>query len=243
MSEQTDPRVAIITGGGGGYGAGIAEVFRDDGIEVFITGRNKASLDSVAERLGVHSLVADVQRAEDWDRVFAEVMSQRGRVDYLVNNAGTGINKAPLTDLTDEDIVTCITTNLTGLILGSKRAARIMTEQGHGTIVNIGSVVALEAWPGWSVYSAAKGALHQFTKVLYTELRPHGCRSSLIVPSWGQTDFDANAKLPVRDDDIRRKVTKPTELGELVLYCCNLPDHLWLQEAILWPTVQEVVPL
>ena len=235
--------VAIVTGGNGGYGAGIAEVFRDDGIDVFITGRDRLKLDAVSNALGVNAIQADAQIADDWDRVFEQVMSRTGRVDYLVNNAGGGIKKADLTSLSDDEILACINTNLTGVVLGSKRAAAIMKKQGSGTIVNIGSVVSLEAWPGWSVYSAAKGALHQFTKVLYGELRSYGARATLIVPSWGQTDFNTNAGLPEREAEIRQQVTRTTELGELVLYCCRLPDHLWLQEAILWPTVQEVVPL
>ena len=240
---MSDRRVAIVTGGNGGYGAGIAEVLRADGIEVFITGRSESRLDAAAQRLDVSAISADVQDADDWDRVFDTVLSRCGRVDYLVNNAGGGIKKAHLPDQSDAEILDCIATNLTGVVLGSKRAAAIMKAQGTGTIVNVGSVVSLEAWPGWSVYSAAKGALHQFTKVLYAELRPHGARATLIIPSWGQTDFNTNAGLPAYDPEIRQQVTRPTELGELVLYCCRLPEHLWLQEAILWPTVQEVVPL
>lgn len=240
---MTEPSVAIVTGGNGGYGAGIAEVFKNDGIEVFITGRNKDKLDHVASTLGVSAIQADAERPEDWDRVFDEVLSRAGRVDYLVNNAGGGINKAHLTELTDEEILAAVNSNLTGVILGSKRAARVIKEQGTGTIVNVGSVVSLEAWPGWTAYSAAKGGLHQFTKVLYAELREHGGRATLIIPSWGQTDFNVNAQLEERADEMRAQTTKPTELGELVLYCCRLPQHLWLQEAILWPRIQEVVPL
>lgn len=240
---MTERAVAIITGGNGGYGAGMAEVFKNDGIEVYITGRNREKLDATASRLGVKAIVADAEKADDWDRVFEQVMSEAGRVDYLVNNAGGGINKADLTDLTDEEILAAVNSNLTGVILGSKRAARIMKKQGTGTIVNIGSVVSLEAWPGWSAYSAAKGGLHQFTKCLYAELREHGARASLVIPSWGQTDFNVNAQLPERSDAMRAQTTKPTELGELVLYVCRLPQHLWLQETILWPRVQEVVPL
>jgi NAD(P)-dependent dehydrogenase (short-subunit alcohol dehydrogenase family) len=240
MNERA---VAIITGGSGGYGAGIAEVFRDDGIEVFITGRNRQKLDETASRLGVSAIQADATRADDWDRVFEQVLTRHGRVDYLVNNAGGAIKVAQLTELSDEEILATVTTNLTSVILGSKRAARVMKEQSTGTIVNIGSVVSLEAWPGWTVYSAAKGGLHQFTKCLYAELRESGARATLIVPSWGQTDFSTHAGLPGNSGEVRGLSTKPTELGELVLYCCRLPQHLWLQEAILWPRVQEVEPL
>ncbi len=240
---MSNKKVAIVTGGNGGYGAGIAEVFKNEGMDVYITGRNEEKLHATAERLGVKPIRADVQSAEDWDMVFDTVLKESGRVDYLINNAGGGVNKGHLTELDDADILACININLTGLILGSKRAAKVMKEQGSGTIVNISSVVALEAWPGWTVYSAAKGGLDQFTKCLYAELRPFGARATLIIPSWGQTDFMTNANLPAQGDDIREVATKPTELGELVLYCCQLPNHLWLQEAILWPTVQEVIPL
>lgn len=240
---MSNKKVAIVTGGNGGYGAGIAEVFKNDGMDIYITGRNEEKLHATAERLGVKAIRADVQSADDWDRVFDTVLKESGTVDYLINNAGGGVNKGHLTELDDADILACININLTGLILGSKRAATIMKERGTGTIINISSVVALEAWPGWSVYSAAKGGLDQFTKCLYAELRPFGARATLVIPSWGQTDFMTNANLPAQGDDIRQVATKPTELGELVLYCCKLPEHLWLQEAILWPTVQEVIPL
>jgi NADP-dependent 3-hydroxy acid dehydrogenase YdfG len=235
--------VAIISGGSAGYGAGIAEVFRDDGIKVFITGRNQEKLDETASRLSVNAVCADVTHPEDWDRVFEQVLAETGRVDYLINNAGGAIKVAPLADMADEEIIAAVSLNLTSVILGSKRAARVMKEQGSGTIVNIGSIVSIEAWPEWTVYSAAKGGLHQFTKCLYAELRGSGARATLIVPSWGQTDFATAAGLPGNSDEVRDLSTKPTELGDLVLYCCRLPEHLWLQEAILWPRVQEVEPL
>ena len=240
---MTTRAVAIITGGSSGYGAGIAEVFRDDGIDVYITGRDQSKLELTASRLGVRAISADVTSPDDWDRLFEQVVAEAGRVDYLVNNAGGAIRVAPLAEMTDEEIMATVNVNLSGTLLGSKRAARLMKAQGSGTIVNIGSVVSVEAWPEWSVYSAAKGALHQFTKCLYAELRDSGARATLIIPSWGQTDFTAAAGLPDASAQVRDLSTKPTELGELVLYCCRLPQHLWLQEAILWPRVQEVVPL
>ncbi len=240
MSERA---VAIVTGGSAGYGVGIAEVFRDDGIEVYITGRDQGKLDRTASRLGVRPVRADVTEPDDWDRLFEQVLAEHGRVDYLINNAGAAIKVAPLTELSDAEILATLAVNLTGAILGSKRAATVMKDQGTGPIVNIGSVVSVEAWPEFTVYSAAKGGLHQFTKCLYNELRDVGARATLIVPSWGPTEFAAAAGLPEFSDEVRPLTTKPTELGDLVLYCCRLPQHLWLQEAILWPRVQAVEPL
>ena len=240
MSNQT---TAIVTGGGGGYGAGIAEALKRDGSEVWITGRNEKKLAATAERLGVHHIRADVRSAADWDRVFDRVTASAGTVDFLVNNAGGGIRKSHVDELSDEDIIACIETNLTGVMLGCRRAAKIMKEKKTGTIINVSSVVAIEAWPGWGAYSAAKGGLEQLTKCLYAELRTHGARATLVIPSWGQTDFMVNAQLPAQPDEVREVATKPIELGDLVSYICHLPQHLWIQEVIMWPRVQEVVPI
>ncbi len=91
--------------------------------------------------------------------------------------------------------------------------------------------------------TAAKGGLHQFTKCLYNELRDRGARATLVIPSWGPTDFAAAAGLREASDEVRAVSIQPTELGELALHCCRLTQHLWLQEAIVWPRVQEVEPL
>jgi len=236
-------KIAIVTGGGSGYGTGIAEALKREGAEVWITGRTESKLAEVSKRLGVHYVQADVTSPEDWDRVFDTVLRQAGTVDYLINNAGGGIKNAPLDQLTDEEIMECINLNLTGVFFGCRRAAKIMKEKKTGTIINISSVVAVQAWPGWSAYSAAKGGLEQLTKCLYAELRAAGARATLITPSWGQTDFRTNAQLPGQPAEILDKTMKGIELGDLVSYICNMPEHLWVQEITVWPTVQEVVPL
>ena len=163
---------AIVTGGSGGYGKGIAAAFKQAGAEVWITGRNEQKLQAAAAELGVHAVPADVTSGKDWDNV----MKQAGSVDILINNAGGGGTIHPLSEQSDEEIISAINNNLTGTLLGCARAAKIMQQKKSGLIVNISSVCALYAWPAWSVYTAAKAGLSKFSHGLYTELRPYGVR-------------------------------------------------------------------
>jgi len=233
MSSLVNQTV-IVTGGSRGYGAGIASAFVKAGGRVWITGRNEAKLNEAARRIGAIPFVADVVDGAAWDRLLGEV----GPLDVLINNAGEGVNIGPASEQTDEAIARSIASNLTGAVLGCRRAAAIMQKQGSGLIVNIGSACSTHAWPGWSVYSAAKAGLLQFTRCLLTELRPHGVRVTSVLPSWGQTDFTEAANLPPRDPDVLARCISPADLGQLIIQTAQLPAHLVTEEIKLWPMVQ-----
>jgi NAD(P)-dependent dehydrogenase (short-subunit alcohol dehydrogenase family) len=243
MENRLAGSVAIVTGASRGYGAGIAEVLAREGARVWITARSADDLQAVARRIGAEAVAADVTRGEDWDRVFQTVLQAAKRVDILVNNAGATVRVAPLAELADDEIERELNLNLTGAALGCRRAAAVMQKQGSGTVVNVSSVCAVEAWPKWGVYSAAKAGLLQLTKCLYAELRQHGARAACLVPSWGATDFSKAAGLPEFDPQTAEKCIQPLELGRVVADICALPPHLSIQELILWPLVQQVEPL
>ncbi len=243
MPNPFESQTAIVTGGSGGYGAGIAKALREKGADVWITGRNEDSLAEVSRMLGVKYVRADVSNAEDWDRLTASVLDEHGRIDILVNNAGAGIKIAPLDEQSDEEIEMSIAVNLTGVILGCRRVVPFMKKQKSGTIINVSSVCARQAWPGWSVYSAAKAGLVQFSNCLYTELREFGIRVTTVIPSWGATNFLASAHLDDFDAKTKAKTIKPAELGGLIATICALPSHLNVQDVTLWPIVQKIEPL
>jgi len=244
MSELSlHGRIALVSGASRGFGAGIAKALASEGAEVWLSARSEKELIAAAESCGGRPLVADVTSGEDWDRVFRTVQSESGRLDILVNNAGAGVIVKPLAQTSDAEIHRSLAVNLLGTTLGCKRAAWLMTAQKSGTIVNIASACAVQAWPGWSVYSAAKAGVLQLTRCLYTELRPHGARATCLVPSWGATDFSRAAGLPELDEETVRKCIQPLELGRVVADICALPAHLTIQELILWPLVQQVEPL
>lgn len=244
MNADLSKCTAIVTGGAKGFGSGIAEALRRRGADVWITGRDEAALERTADALKVHAVRADVTRGEDWDRLFGEVSEAgRGRIDILVNNAGAGVRIAPVEEMSDEEIQASISVNLVGAILGCRRAAPVMRKQKSGTIINVSSVCARQAWPGWSVYSAAKAGLVQFSNCLYTELREHGVRVTSVIPSWGATGFLTAANLDALDAETRAGCIQPWDMGELVADICALPPHLQIQDVTLWPLVQEVSPL
>ena len=232
---------AVVTGGGSGYGKGIAAALVAAGAEVWITGRNREKLAAAARETGAKAVVADVTRGADWDRVFAEV----GDVDILVNNAGCGGRIAPLAEQDDDGIAAVIAANLTGAILGSARAARLMAPRGKGVIVNVSSVCALHAWPGWSVYTAAKAGLLKFSHALHTEMRPRSVKVTCVIPSWGQTEFNRTAGISGASEDpsLAAKCMSPEQMGEFVLGLVRLPVELTVPEVTIQPMVQDIVPM
>lgn len=231
----------LITGGSDGYGRGIAGAFRDAGTEVWITGRNAEKLNRTAQELGIHAIQADASSGSDWDRVMQEI----GELDVLVNNAGFGGKIRPVAEQEDEDIIRTIGTNLTGVILGCRRAGAEMAKRKRGLIVNISSVCALYAWPGWSVYTAAKAGLAKFSHGLYTELRPFGVRVSCVTPSWGQTHFNQAAEIrgASEDPDLASKCIAPEELGAMIRFLAEQPDHLAIPDLTVQPMIQDISPM
>ncbi len=243
MKNSLSGRVAVVTGGSRGYGAGIAESLKKRGAEVWITGRDEEVLKATAARLGVHAVRADVTVPADWDRLFDDVLKEAGRLDILVNNAGAGVRIAPVAEQTDDEIFRSISVNLTGVILGCRRAAPVMKKQKSGTIINISSLCATEAWPGWSVYSAAKAGMVQFSKCLYAELREAGVRVTNVIPSWGATQFSQASDIPQLNEQQRRLSIQPADIGEIVAHICSLPSHLEVLDMTVLPMIQEIVPL
>ncbi len=230
---------AIVTGGSGGYGKGIAAAFKQAGAEVWITGRNERKLQDAAAELGVHAVLADITSGKDWDNV----MKQAGSVDILINNAGGGGTIHPLAEQSDEEIISAISNNLTGTLLGCARAAKIMQQKKSGLIVNISSVCALYAWPAWSVYTAAKAGLSKFSHGLYTELRPYGVRVFCVTPSWGATGFNTAANIPAFTPEQSAKAIQPSEMGKLILELAELPDHLNITDITIQPLIQDINPM
>ncbi|MBI2298283.1 MAG: SDR family oxidoreductase [Armatimonadetes bacterium] len=237
-------KAVIVTGAASGYGLGTVKRFASEGAEVWATGRSADRLESA---LGwtprVHRYPADVRDPEAWERLVEEVLSTAKTIDVLVNNAGAGVAIKELEDQTPEEIAESVSINLTGAILGCRAVVPAMKRQRGGTIVNVLSICAREAWPGWSVYSAAKAGLQQFGNCLYTEVRKSGIRVTSLIPSWGDTDFATAAGVDGPPDELLRRATSPEQFGHLVADLCALPGNLAMLDCTLLPMVQEIEPL
>jgi len=232
----------IVTGGAGGYGFGIACALAEAGAEVWITGRSPEKLKAAAEKCGLHWICADASKPEDWDNVFKTVGSD---VAVLVNNAGFGGRIAPVAEQNDDEIIATVATNLTGVLLGCRRAAAVMGKNGCGYIINISSVCALYAWPGWSIYTAAKAGISKFSHGLYTELRPLGVHVTCVTPSWGQTSFNRNANISGASEnpELAKLCIAPSELGAAVRNIIEMPDHLAVPDITVQPMIQDISPM
>jgi 3-oxoacyl-[acyl-carrier protein] reductase len=178
--------VALVTGGGGGIGQGIAKELTRAGYRLAINDLHTAAADKTAamvEATGGQAFVAtaDVSRVVDVRRMVDAVVAHFGRLDLLVNNAGIQVWK-PLLDLEEADWDAVIDVNLKGCFLCTQAAARVMKAQGGGRIVNIGSGSNLTPFPNLVSYTASKGGIEMFTKVAAVELGPLGIRVNCLAP-------------------------------------------------------------
>lgn len=242
MTKLLLNKTAIVTGGSNGYGFGIAKKLKEAGANVWITGRRIENLKSAATELNINYMRADVTSPEDWDELVKTIVDKHGQLDILINNAGGGIAIAEITVQSDIDIKSSVELNLLGAIYGSKRAAELMVKQKSGTIISISSICSTQAWPGFSIYAAAKAGLEQFSRSLYVDLRPHNVRAMCITPSWGNTSFNEATGLQGFDEEVAHKAIQPDDMGKIVLDACLLPDHLIIPEFTILPMIQEIVP-
>jgi NAD(P)-dependent dehydrogenase (short-subunit alcohol dehydrogenase family) len=200
-----DGRVAVVTGGTRGLGAGFAEALGDAGASVVLLGRDTQAADVVLDRLrqngtDAHFVAADVTRAQDVEASLAETLDVFGRVDILVNNAGACVH-APALDVTPEDWRHVMAVNVDAVWLCSQTFGRRFVAQGAGTIVNIGSMSGfIVNRPQWQpAYNASKAAVHHLTRSLAAEWAPHGVRVNALAPGYIRTDMS-----PVDDPQFRQ---------------------------------------
>jgi len=191
MAELAN-KVAIVTGGSAGIGLGIAECFAREGATVVIADINEETGGAVAERLGPNAAfhrtdVADQQQLRDLvDRVAADY----GRLDIMVNNAGIGgVNHPHLLDDDLADFHQVMAIDLLGVMAGTREAARVMKENGGGSIVNISSIGGINAGSGNWAYHVAKSSVIMFTKCAAIDLGEYNVRVNCIAPGNIETEI------------------------------------------------------
>lgn len=185
-SMRLDGKVALITGAGQGIGQAIATVMAENGATVVITDVVEERARQAAETLSAaghkaSSLRLDVADPVSIERAFTQVAADHGRLDVLVNNAGIGIN-APFVDFKLADFELTLKINLTGAFLCGQAAARQMLKQGRGKIINICSLSGQRGGLGRTGYGASKAGLEVMTRIMATELAPHGLNVNGIAP-------------------------------------------------------------
>jgi meso-butanediol dehydrogenase/(S,S)-butanediol dehydrogenase/diacetyl reductase len=198
-------KVVVVTGGGTGIGAAVAERFAKEDAHVVIVGRRAEPLEAVARRIGATAIPADASDADSVRELVRTVLSRFGRLDVLVNNAG-GHGFSSVGDTSDAEWAAALQTNLTTAFTMSRECLPALIES-TGQIVVISSLAGLFAGPSVAGYTVGKHALIGLTKTLARDYGKHGVRVNAVCPGWVQTpmadaemdEFAAHAGLSGRE--------------------------------------------
>jgi 2-deoxy-D-gluconate 3-dehydrogenase len=194
-------KVAVVTGGNGGIGLGMARGLAKAGAAIAIVGRNAAKSEAAVAEITQDggkaiSIAADVTDREAVGAMIERAKRELGRIDILVNNAGTNIRKAPdALELEEWDSV--MKTNLTSAFLCSKAVHPVMKQGGGGKIINTGSMMSIFATSFSPAYAASKGGIVQFTRSCAIAWAPDNIQANAILPGWIDTELTKRARREV----------------------------------------------
>ena len=201
-------KVALVTGGNGGIGLGMALGLAKAGARVVIAARNAEKSAAAVEALRAagsdsFALAADVTDEASVAALFDAVGERCGKLDILINNAGTTVRK-PVDQLSLAEWNSVMDTNLTSAFLCCRAAHPLMLRAGAGKIVNIGSMASIFGMPYAPAYGASKGGIVQLTKAMASSWAKDGIQVNAVLPGWIQTDLTdgARAQVPGLNDRV-----------------------------------------
>lgn len=175
-------KVAIVTGGGSGFGAGIARRFAEEGAKLVVNDINAEAGSRIAKEAGGEFVQADVARGADWAKLVQAAGAKFGRLDIVVNNAGWTHRRKPYLEVTEAEFDKVYAVNVKSIYLSALHALPVMKKQGGGCFVNIASTAGLRPRPGLTVYNSSKGAVILMSKSMAAEFGPDQVRVNCVNP-------------------------------------------------------------
>jgi 2-deoxy-D-gluconate 3-dehydrogenase len=210
---KLEGKVALVTGASAGLGAAVAIALAEAGADVACHGNSRTPENTVreVERNGRRaiSVIGDLGLKDTPQRLVEETLDRLGRIDILINNAGT-IRRAPAVDYSEDDWNFVLEVNLSSVFRLSQAAGRHMVNQGHGKIVNIASLLSFQGGITVPAYAASKGGVAQLTKALANEWAAKGVNVNAIAPGYMRTD---NTKALQQDETRNRQILERIPAG------------------------------
>ena len=224
-------KTAIVTGGASGFGAGITRKFVAEGANVMIADLNIDMANELAAELGdrVKTVQTNVAQNDSVMDMVTATLKAFGKIDILINNAGTTHLPAPMEDVTEDDFDKVFAVNCKSVYLTAKHIVPMMKAQGSGAILNLASTAGVSPRPRLNWYNASKGWMNNATKGMAVELAPVGIRVNALNPVAGDTPM---LKLFMGEDtpEMRAKFlstipigrfSTPEDMGNAACYLCS----------------------
>ncbi|KAL3443631.1 hypothetical protein BJX65DRAFT_195134 [Aspergillus insuetus] len=181
-------KVAIVTGAGSGFGHGIAEKFVQEGAKVVVADISKENGERVAAELNSRYVYTDVTRRDSWEALLESTLNEYGKLDIVINNAGSTYSNKPTTDVTDADFDLCMNVNVRSIFLSTSVLVPYFVQNNRpGCFVQISSTAAIRPRPGLTWYNASKAAVSNATKTMAVEYGPKKIRFNCVCPVVGST--------------------------------------------------------
>lgn len=230
-------QVAVITGGGRGIGAAIAEKLAAMGATAVIAGRTRPTLESTVKKIAkaggkAEALACDVTDLKSVEKLAREVEQKYGRVDVLVNNAGVRGPVGPLHELAPEHWEAVLNTNLRGAYYCTRAFAPRMVRAKGGHVINISSLAGKNPVPNGAAYAASKWGLNGLSYTVAEELRGHNIRVSVVCPGSTETELS-----PHTGKD-RKKMLQPDDVAHVVAMLVTQTAQSFASEILLRPTTK-----
>ncbi len=207
-------KVAIVTGGGSGFGEGIVKKFVAEGARVVVADRDGAGARRVAESLGeaATAVTADVSTEAGFSSAVTQAIAKFGGLDILVNNAGVGHTPQPLDTLPEEVFDRIAAVNMKAIYYGAKLVVPLFKAKKSGAILNIASTGGVSPRPNLTWYNASKGWVITATRAMAVELAPFGIRVNAVNPVAGETPL-LKTFMGVDTPEVRAKFLSTIPIG------------------------------